>query len=66
MSISKVFPGGTSGKEHACQCRRRKRCGFNPLEEGLASHSSILAWRIPWTEGPGGLQSMESERVRHD
>ena len=30
----------------------------NPLEEGMVTHSSILAWRIPWTEGPGGLQSM--------
>ena len=32
----------------------------------MAAHSSILAWRIPWTEEPGGLQSMGSERVRHD
>ena len=31
--------------------------GEDPLEEGMATHSSILAWRIPWTEGPGGLQS---------
>ena len=38
----------------------------DPLEEGTANHSSILAWRIPWTEGPGGLQSIGSERVRHD
>ena len=38
----------------------------NALEEGMATHSSILAWRIPWTEGPGGLQSMGSQRVRHD
>ena len=37
----------------------------DPLEEGMATHSSILAWRIPWTEEPGGLQSM-SERVRHN
>jgi len=36
------------------------------LEEGMATHSSILAWRIPWTEKPGRLQSMESQRVRHD
>ena len=36
------------------------------LEEGMATHFSILAWRIPWTEEPGGLQSMESQRVRHD
>ena len=36
------------------------------LERGMATHSSILAWRIPWTEEPGGLQSVESQRVRHD
>ena len=36
----------------------------DPLEEGVAAHSSILAWRIPWTEEPGGLQSMGSQRVR--
>ena len=38
----------------------------NPLEEGTATHSNILAWRIPWTEEPGGLQSMGSQRVRYD
>ena len=38
----------------------------DPLEEGMATHSSILAWRIPWTEEPGGLQSMVLQRVRHD
>ena len=37
-----------------------------PLEEGMATHSSILAWRIPWIEDPGGLQSMSSQRVGHD
>ena len=36
------------------------------LEEGMATHSSILAWRIPWTEEPGGLQSTGSQGVRHD
>ena len=36
------------------------------LEEGTAAHSSILAWRIPWTEEPGGLQSIVSQRVGHD
>ena len=57
------FPGGTSGKE-PCQCRRHKRWGFDPwvgkipLEKDMATHSSILAWRIPWTEESGGLQSM--------
>ena len=38
----------------------------DPLEEGMATPSSILAWRIPWTEEPGGLQSMGSRRVGHD
>ena len=38
----------------------------DPLEKGMATHSSILAWRIPWTEELGGLQSMGSQRVRHD
>ena len=38
----------------------------DPLEEGMTTHSSILAWRIPWTEEPGGLQAMRSQRVRHD
>ena len=36
------------------------------LEKGMATHSTILAWRIPWTEEPGGLQSIGSQRVRHD
>ena len=38
----------------------------DPLEEEMAAHSSILAWKIPWTEEPGGLQSMGLKRVRHD
>ena len=38
----------------------------DPLKEGVATHSSILAWEIPWTEEPGGLQSMGSQRVGHD
>ena len=38
----------------------------DPLEKGMATHSSILAWRIPWTEEPGGLQSMGSKRVGHN
>ena len=36
------------------------------LEEVMATHSSVLAWRIPWTEEPGGLQSIELQRIRHD
>ena len=38
----------------------------DPLEEEVAPHSSILTWRIPWTEEPGGLQYVGSQRVRHD
>ena len=38
----------------------------DPLEKGMATHSNILAWRIPWTEECGGLQLMGSQRVRHD
>ena len=38
----------------------------DPLEKGMATCSSILAWRIPWTEEPGELQSLESQRVRHN
>ena len=54
------FPGGASGREPACQCRRCKRCGFDPWVgkipwRGMTTHSSILAWRIPWTEEPGEL-----------
>ena len=40
--------------------------GEDPLEKEVATHSNILAWRIPWTEEPGGLQSTESQRVGHD
>ena len=40
--------------------------GEDPLEKGMATYSNILAWRIPWTEEPGGLQTMGSQRVRHD
>ena len=38
----------------------------DPLEKGMATHSSILAWRVPWTGEPGGLQSMGSQRVKHN
>ena len=38
----------------------------DPLEKGIATHSSILAWRIPWTEEPSGLPSMGSQRIEHD
>ena len=38
----------------------------DPLEKGMSTHSSILAWRIPWTEEPGELQSLGLQKVRHD
>ena len=65
------FPGATSGKETTCQCRRLKMQvqslgGGETLEEGMATHSSILAWRIPRIEGPGGLQGTGSQRVRRN
>ena len=66
-----VFPGGASGKEPAGQCRGyetwvRSLAWEDPLEKEMATHSSILAWRIPWTEEPGGLQSIELQGVGHD
>ena len=63
------LPRWLSGKESTCQY---KRCEFDPwgwedsLEKEMATHSSILAWEIPWTEEPGGLQSMGSSGVRHN
>ena len=60
-------PRWYSIKDSACQCRRCKRCRFNPwvgkipLEQEMAAHSSILAWKIPRTEDPGRLQFMGSQ-----
>ena len=72
MCLSSGFPDGADGKELDYQHRRRKvievqsLSGEDALEKGTAIHSSILAWRIPWAEEPGGLQAMESQRVGHD
>ena len=44
----------------------QSRVWEDPLEKGMATHSNFLAWRIPWTEEPGELQSMGSQRVRYD
>ena len=65
------LPRWLSRKESACNAGATGDVGSilgreDPLEEGMATHSSILAWRIPWTEEPGGLQSMGSQRVGHD
>ena len=63
------FSGGSDGKESACSAgdpgsitESRK----DSLEKGMTTLSSILAWRIPWTEEPGGLQSIRSQRLGHD
>ena len=57
------FPGGASGKEHACHCRRLKRCGFDPWLRKVP-------WRRAWQPTPvflpGGRQSMGSQRIGHD
>ena len=51
----------------AMQETRVRSLGWEvPLKKGMATHSNILAWRIPWTEEPGGLQCMGLQRVRHD
>ena len=62
------FPGGSNGKESACNADTRVQSqGLeDPLEKKLATHSSILDWRIPWTEKPGRLQSMGCQRVGHN
>ena len=63
------FPGGADGKESTCPRSRHERRVWSlgqedPLEEGMAAHSSILAWRIPWTEEPG--RSSTGSQRRHD
>ena len=56
------FPGGSDGKESACNAADQVPSLFreDPLEKGMITYSSILAWRIPWAEAPGRLQSMRS------
>ena len=67
-SLFQGFLGGSDGKESACNVAD---VGLMPglgrsLKKEMATYSSILAWDIPWTEEPGGLQSMGSQRVGHD
>ena len=70
--MSMDFPGGASGKRTCLPGKGDTRdSGSIPglgrcLDEGKATHSSILAWRISWTEEPGGLQSIGSCRVKQD
>ena len=65
----KGFPGGSVGKEYAClagdtgETQARSLGQEYPLEEEMAAHSSILAWRIRWTEEAGGLQSIGLQRI---
>ena len=61
------FPGDSGVKSvPAVEKMRVRSLGWeDPLEKEVATHSSILAWEIPWTEEPGGLQSMGLQRVRH-
>ena len=63
-----AIPGGSEGKASACNAGDLGSIpGLeDPLEEGMATHSSIFAWRIPWTGEPDGLQSIGSQRVGHD
>ena len=58
------FLGGSDGKEPACNAR--DLVWDDLLEKPMDTYSSILAWRIPWTEEPGRLQSIGSQRVGHD
>ena len=62
------LPRWLSDKEFACQCRRYDlTCGLGgSLEKEMATHTSTLAWEIPWTKEPGRLQSMGPQGVGHD
>ena len=66
-----LVSGGGSVLKNLLECRRRKAqvlsLGWeDPLEEEMAPHSSILVWKIPWTEEPGGLKPIGSQRVEHN
>ena len=72
LYIVNGFPGGTNGKEPTCQCRRHKRCGFNPWVGKILWRRAwqptpvFLPRESSWTEKPGRLQSIGSQRVRHN
>ena len=61
------LPWWLSGKESTCRAGDTGDLGWeDSLEEGMATYSSILTWRVPWTKEPGGLQSIRLQRVGHD
>ena len=60
------FPGGSVGKESKKETRVQSLGQEDPLKKGMTIHSSILAWRTPWTEEPGWLQSKVLQRVGHN
>ena len=70
LGIIQGLPSGSVVKNPSAmqesQAMQVRSLGQDRLKEEMATHSSIPAWRIPWTEGPGGLQSMGSQRVGHD
>ena len=68
LKIIQGFPGGSEGKEFACNAETWVQfLGWeDPLEKGMATHCSILAWKILQTEEPGRLRSMGLQRVGHD
>ena len=67
MHLQSFYTGCSVGKESACNVGDPSSIGWGrSLEKKIATHSSIFAWKIPWTEEPGGLQSMGSQRVRHN
>ena len=64
LTYARGFPGGSDGKASAYHVGDLGQRDL--LEKAMAPHSSTLAWKIPWMEEPGGLQSMGSQRVGHD
>ena len=71
MHLHRGFPGALVVKNPPTTAGAIRDAGLipgseDPLEEGMATHSSILFWRLPWTVEPGEVQSMASHRVRHD
>ena len=68
LLMSFMLPRWFNGKESVCLCRRCRRQRFNPcnedpLQKEMTTHSSVLAWELPWTEEPGSLRSMGSQRI---